>query len=51
LRTRIRQYKTIEPLTVNSAIIAQQVQSLFLANEQGVDTVGLVVNPRRIASR
>jgi hypothetical protein len=51
LAAKVRQYKTIEPLIISSAIIAQQVQSLFLTNEEAVDTVGSVVNPRRIASR
>jgi len=51
LAAKGRQYKTIEPLIISSAIIAQQTQSLFLANEEAVDTVGSVVNPRRIAAR
>jgi len=51
LAAKSRKYKTIEPLVISSAIIAKQAESLFLADEKAVDTVGSVMNPSRIAGQ
>jgi hypothetical protein len=38
----------IEPLVISSAIVTEQAQSLFLADEEAVDAVGSIVHPGRV---